>query len=337
LHGVPMRLRLAAVLVARVGADAYDIHVELYKDANCFEAQETRMFTMENCYANYWANQSLGAAAFDLTIVSLKKPNELLSMSTYGDNCLGSPLNTISLRCGQCNHFSGQFYGIFSIHFRSDCFTEPDCASILTAKQYFYDNRDCAGPQNGLFMFPLARLPTEHAATFGRVITIGMPGYEEVGASTTTGGFTGSVGASSVAQQQSVSTQIAMSIGSGNGAFFDIPPDRNGGGRRRRRTTTCTQQCAECLKAQNGTMLFFTNAESTQVFQFNFYDNHECDSTENSYDWLAYTVGHCYPGIIYDKNNVEQLYSFMWQGDIAVQVLSLAWVFGPALTLLWHT
>jgi hypothetical protein len=330
-----MRLRLATWLVARVVADAYDIHVELYKDSNCFEAQETRMFTMDNCYANWFSNITLGAVAFDLTIVSLADP-KMLAMSTYTDNCLGSPIATKLKYAGQCEQFSGQYYGIFSIHFRSKCFHEPDCTSILTADQFFYDNLDCGGAPMSMFAFPLARLPPEHASTFGRVVTVGMPGYEDVGMSTTTGGFQGSVASSNAGQQTSVATQIAMSIGTGQGAFFQTPPDRNGGGRRRRRTTTCTKQCSECLRGSNGTMLFFTNSESTQVHHFNFNMNHECDSEENSYEWLAYTVGHCYPGLIYDKNNVEQHYSFMWQGSIPVQVMSSALLFGPIAAFLWH-
>ena len=87
-----------------------------------------------------------------------------------------------------------------------------------------------------MFSFPIARLPKEHASTFGRAVTIGMPGYEEVGMPTTTGGFEGSVAASNAKKESSLATQIAMAVSTGQGnAFFQAPPDRNGGGRRRRR------------------------------------------------------------------------------------------------------
>lgn len=121
--------------------DAYDVGVRLYKDQNCFEQAEELVLTTDNCYANVYSNRS---KAFQITIVSFSEPQRM-NLVFFEDHCWTPVMAPTAVRAGECQHFTGGFYGIYSLKYRSanECTAGASCSYLRLAVQEFYQSRIC--------------------------------------------------------------------------------------------------------------------------------------------------------------------------------------------------
>lgn len=119
--------------------DAYDVGVKLYKDSNCFEQADELTLTTENCYANVYSNRSKG---YRITIVSFSDPQKM-NLVFYEDHCWTPVMAPIAVLTGECQHFTGGFYGVYNLKYRSQNECTGQCSGLRLAVQEFYQSRIC--------------------------------------------------------------------------------------------------------------------------------------------------------------------------------------------------
>lgn len=267
----------------------YDIHLRMFKDENCFEEHKQDKFLVGGCYANYYSNVSV---AFSFGIVALQEPRRL-SIDLYSDHC-HTVIAERYLYETQCEPFFGDYHGQFSLVARTNCYG-PECATVTTADQAFYEHATCHGSET-TFEFPVSTMNTAMQKTFGSLQTVGNEGYED----TQDSGFEfpGETAALDARNQKYRHKQDEIVWD----APYRSPKDY-------------------CLRSMNGTKMFMRNPNGSQIHEFVFPLSPDCTALEYvGYHWYAYTVGHCYmmktPG-----------FSFRWytiKGSIVQGLASLA-------------
>eukprot|EP00929_Paragymnodinium_shiwhaense_P060580 TRINITY_DN30245_c0_g1_i1.p1 TRINITY_DN30245_c0_g1~~TRINITY_DN30245_c0_g1_i1.p1 ORF type:complete len:267 (+),score=29.01 TRINITY_DN30245_c0_g1_i1:82-882(+) len=142
---------LSLWLTLASASDTWDIEVRLYKDANCFERADELLLLDQGCYANTYANNT---KAFGLKIVGFNPP-QIVQWQEYLDDCVTkATLMPRNILAGRCEKWTGAFWGILKLRFRSTVCLGGDCSYLTTINQIFYPLRDCGGQPFATFNYP---------------------------------------------------------------------------------------------------------------------------------------------------------------------------------------
>lgn len=124
----------------------------MYKDPNCFDRADDLLLLDQACYSNIYTNNT---KAYELKVVSFNPPQQIQWME-YDDDCINKamPLPRVIL-AGRCEKWSGAFWGILKLRFRSTVCMGADCSYLTTVNQMFYKTPDCKGVPYSHFNYPV--------------------------------------------------------------------------------------------------------------------------------------------------------------------------------------
>lgn len=139
--------------VRHASADSWDIGLQLYHDLNCFERAEELLLLDQGCYANVFSNLT-SANAYMLKIVDFEDP-ERVDLYLYEDDCRTEGYNPRTLLAGRCERFTGAFWAMFRLRFRSTTCEGNDCSLLKTVRQEYFDSENCVGSVHSSNLYPM--------------------------------------------------------------------------------------------------------------------------------------------------------------------------------------
>jgi hypothetical protein len=149
------RLGLPTILIFRLllpcAAETWDIHVQLYRDPNCYEFSDTLVLLDQGCYANMYSNVT---KAYSVKAIDFEYPQRI-HIQEYQDDCqTPTKVNPKEIESGTCTRFVGSFWGKIELRYRSSSCIGDICSRLAVAVQTFYAKPNCIGLPMQTFYYP---------------------------------------------------------------------------------------------------------------------------------------------------------------------------------------
>lgn len=141
----------AGLLLTPCSAETWDIHVQLFRDPNCYEYADMLILLDQSCYANMYSNVT---KAYSVKAIDFEYPQRI-HIQEYSDDCqTGTKVNPTEIEAGTCTRFVGSFWGKISLRYRSASCVGDYCSRLAVVVQTFFRNPGCTGLPMMTYYYP---------------------------------------------------------------------------------------------------------------------------------------------------------------------------------------